>query len=490
MDALLDVIENLQGAPIAASLLESAILPARIAGYQPGDLDTLIAAGEVAWAGVEPLGERDGRIALYLSDKMPLLALPRPNPEPMTEREEQLLAALRQTGASFFTQLHESVGGGYPGESLDALWSLVWRGLVTNDSLHPLRAYAVRPESNRGPRKLPPQGNFRSRRTIPATAQGRWSLIGGVPPVSTLRPEIGVPPVSTLRPGIAVPEIGVTEIGVPPVSTLRPGIASAPSTTEATHALALQLLSRYGVLLRECVAAENIPGGFSAIYPVLKALEESGRIRRGYFVAGLGATQFALPAAVDLLRSLRNTQQFPEQSKPEFVLLAATDPANPYGSTLKWPALPTEAEDTESAPRALTRAAYAQVVLHAGQLVAWLRRGNPNLLVFLPTDEPERSQTADGLARFLAEQGQTRLQNDQTGHQSGYLISTVNGLPIAVHPMAHALRDAGFHPGPLGMHLRRLAKPPIGAAQGLAPGKLSPQEAAMNRPALTRPRGV
>jgi len=456
MDALLDVIENLQGAPIAASLLESAILPARIANYQSGDLDTLIAAGEIAWTGVEPLGERDGRIALYLADKMPLLAVPRPNPEPMTEREQQLLASLQRTGASFFTQLHESVGGGYPGESLDALWSLVWRGLVTNDSLHPLRAYTARPESTRGPRKLPPQGNFRSRRTIPATAQGRWSLLQNA--------------------------------GVPQVSTLRPGMSTAPTTTEATHALALQLLSRYGVLLRECVAAENIPGGFSAVYPVLKALEESGRIRRGYFVAGLGATQFALPAAVDLLRSLRNAQVSLEGSAPEFVLLAATDPANPYGSTLKWPALPAEAEDTETAPRALTRAAYAQVVLSEGRLVAWLRRGNPNLLVFLPPNEPERSQTADGLARFLSELGQTRLQNDQTGsHHSGYLISTINGLPVAIHPMARALHDAGFHPGPLGMHLRRSAKPPIGAAGGLLPGRLSPADAAMNRPALTRP---
>jgi len=472
MDALLDVIENLQGAPIAASLLETAILPARIAGYQPGDLDTLIAAGEVAWAGVEALGERDGRIALYLSDKMPLLALPRPNPEAMTEREEQLLAALRQTGASFFAQLHESVGGGYPGESLDALWSLVWRGLATNDSLHPLRAYTARPEATRGPRKLPPQGNFRSRRTIPATAQGRWSLLPGA----------GAKAPADLA-------AGSRGMNPPPPSGSTNGLL--PSATEATHALALQLLHRYGVLLRECVAAENVPGGFSAIYPVLKALEESGRIRRGYFVAGLGATQFALPAAVDLLRSLRNTHAFAEQSKPEFALIAATDPANPYGSTLKWPALPAEAEDTETAPRALTRAAYAQVVLCAGRLVAWLRRGNPNLLVFLPADEPERSQTAEGLARFLAELGQTRLQNDQTGHHSGYLISTVNGLPVAAHPMAEALRDAGFHAGPLGMHLRRAAKPPFGAANGpasgLPSGRLSPAEAAMNRPALTRP---
>jgi ATP-dependent Lhr-like helicase len=164
MDALLDTIEQLQGAPIAASLLESSILPARIAGYQPGDLDTLIAAGEVSWTGVEALGERDGRIALYLADKMPLLVAAKmsggPSAEPITEREEQLLAVLRQSGASFFQPMHEAVGGGFPGESLDALWSLVWRGLVTNDSLHPLRAYTARPDAARGPR----EGRCRRRR--------------------------------------------------------------------------------------------------------------------------------------------------------------------------------------------------------------------------------------------------------------------------------------------------------------------------------------
>src|SRR6185369_1580344 len=81
------------------------------------------------------------------------------------------------------------------------------------------------------------------------------------------------------------------------------------------------------------VAAENVPGGFGLLYPVLKALEENGRVRRGYFVAGLGATQFALPGALDLLRSMRDT---PEE--PEIAVMSATDPANPYGATLKWPA--------------------------------------------------------------------------------------------------------------------------------------------------------
>ncbi len=228
------------------------------------------------------------------------------------------------------------------------------------------------------------------------------------------------------------------------------GSEAGPTNTEARHALALQLLNRYGVLTRESVAAENVPGGFSAVYDVLKALEESGRIRRGYFVAGLGATQFALPAAVDLLRQLRNE---PSAEKPEFVQLAATDPANPYGSVLRWPDLPVLDEDSESAPRILTRAAYAEVILRNGQLVAWLRRNNPNVLVFLPADEPERSQVAAGLAHFLCARGQERMRG---GSHQGVLITTINGQPVAAHPMARFLMDAGFHPGPLGMHLRRI----------------------------------
>ncbi len=411
LDALLDTIENLQGAPLIASLVESAILPARLAEYDAAGLDTLIAAGEVAWAGVEPLGERDGRIALFLADKLPLLAQRRAIAEPLTEREEKLLEALEATGASFFDRLNEMVGGGYPGETMDALWSLVWRGLVTNDSLHALRAYIARPESARVPRRLQTGAVFRSRKTTPPTAQGRWSLV--------------------------------------PVRAEK-GSEGGPSATEARHALAMQMLNRYGVLLREEVAAENVPGGFSAVYDVLKAMEESGRIRRGYFVAGLGATQFALPAAVDLLRQLRNE---PPEERPEFVQMAATDPANPYGSVLRWPDLPVAEEGQESAPRLLTRAAYAEVILRNGQLVAWVRRGNPNLLVFLPAEEPERSQTAAGLAHFLCARGQQRMR--VSSHQ-GMLITTINGQPVAAHPMARFLMDAGFHAGPLGMHLRRI----------------------------------
>jgi len=227
----------------------------------------------------------------------------------------------------------------------------------------------------------------------------------------------------------------------------------APNATEASHALAMQLLNRYGVLMRESVAAENVPGGFSAVYDVLKALEESGRIRRGYFIAGLGATQFALPAAVDLLRQMRIA---PDPEKPEFVQLAAADPANPYGSVLPWPELPVAEEDSESAPRVLTRAAYAAVILWNGKVVAWLRNNNPNLLVFLPAEEPERSQVGAGLAHFLWTKGQERMH---AGNREGALITTVNGQPVAAHPIVKFLMNAGFHPGPLGMHLRRVPLP-------------------------------
>jgi ATP-dependent Lhr-like helicase len=418
LDALLDAIESLQGAPLPASLLESSILPARIADFTSAGLDTLIAAGEVTWAGVEPIGERDGRIALFLADKLPLLAQQRPLVEPLTERDEKLLAVLEATGASFFDSLHEAAGAGYPGETIDALWSLVWRGLITNDSLHALRAYIARPESTRMPRRFQTGMVFRSRRTTPPTAQGRWSLLPVAPTLSH--------------------------------RARRDGAQEGPTATEASHALAMQLLHRYGVLLREHVAAENVPGGFSAVYDVLKALEESGRIRRGYFVGGLGATQFALPAAVDLLRQLRTE---PPAEKPEFVQLAATDPVNPYGSVLRWPELPVMDQDSESAPRILTRAVYAEVILRNGQLVAWLKRGNPNLLVFLPAEEPERSQAAAGLAHFLCTLGQQRMR---ASNHEGVLITTINGQPVAAHSMARFLMDAGFHPGPLGMHLRRI----------------------------------
>ena len=416
LDALLDTIEQLQGAPLIASLLESAILPGRVLRYTAGDLDTLIAAGEVTWCGVDALGEHDGRIALYLAERLPELRGPRAvDAQPVSDREEQLIAQLARGGAMFFAQLHDAVGGGYPGETLDALWSLVWRGIATNDTFHALRAYVQKPASSARNAKRAhnqPQ-HFRSRRTTPPSAQGRWTLLATDDALAT--------------------------------------------STGWRHALTQQLLNRYGVLTRESVASENVPGGFSAVYDVLKAMEESGKIRRGYFVAGLGATQFALPAAVDLLRSLRSGLQ---TGDAELVMLAATDPANPYGSVLRWPAVEeTDAQDA-SAVRTLTRSAGASVVLRNGELLAYLRRGNPHAQFFLPADEPERSQAARDLAAFLVGLTQEEMRTGTEAQQrGGLLLASINGQPTHLHWMARVLQDAGFQAAPMGFNVRRVLPP-------------------------------
>ncbi|WP_353071660.1 Lhr family helicase [Tunturiibacter gelidoferens] len=428
LDALLDVIENLQGAPLPASILETEILPTRLVGYKSSDLDTLIAAGEVVWVGFDPIGERDGRIGLYLAEKLPMLwpigrsvmqqkergvgSTQSDDPAALNERETAIVEYLKGRGASFFQDLHDGVGGGYPGETLEALWSLVWRGMLTNDGLAALRAYCERPAasgSRKPARRVHQQTGFRSRRTTPPTAQGRWALNPAA-------------------------------------------FAMERSATEWSHAIAQQLLTRYGVVFRETAHAENLPGGFSAIYDVMKALEESGKIRRGYFAADLGATQFALPAAVDLLRSLRVSNQ---GDKTEMLQLAATDPANPYGALMRWPAAPEEGTS-------LTRSVGARVILCDGALVTYLRRGNPNLQVFLPEEEPQRSQVARSLAEFLVSRVQD--QEDAQG-RGGMLIASVNGVAVAEHWMARILLDAGFAAGAMGFNVRR-GLPPLPGMRG------------------------
>jgi ATP-dependent helicase Lhr and Lhr-like helicase len=293
----------------------------------------------------------------------------------------------------------------------------------------------MRPSSARQPKRQHNLPSFRSRRTTPPSAQGRWTLVP------------------------------------PPEATVS---ASTAMNTAWSHAIANQLLSRYGVLTRESVAQENLPGGFSAVYDVLKVFEESGRVRRGYFVAGLGATQFALPAAVDLLRSLRSNAQ-PE--KPEMVAIAATDPANPYGSVLRWPSAAQNPGDgtedvaalattdnsgqvaVEAPARALTRSVGATVVLRNGELVAYLRRNNPNIQVFLPAEEPERSQAARDLSQFLVHMAQEEMRRREADHRSGLLISRIGGTPVGTHFLARFLQDAGFQVAPLGFNVRRMLLP-------------------------------
>lgn len=385
LEALLSVVEQLQGCPLPASALEAEILPARVRGYTPSMLDELCAAGEVLWRGFEPIGPNDGRIALYLTDHFADLA---PLPTPAEgERAEAVRALLQQGGAQFFSGLTRSLGG-FPQDLADALWQLVWAGELSNDTLAPVRALLRgSAAAQRSPGRT---GGFRSRRLGPAGTEGRWSLLPLPPPAHD---------------------------------------------TQRRAALAQQLLERYGVLVREATVAEGLPGGFSAVYPVLKAMEEAGKARRGYFVAGLGATQFAVPGADDRLRSLREVQPDDEQAFTP-LLLAATDPANPYGAALPWPASSTGARPG--------RAAGAQVILLQGHLRGYLGRSEKTLLTFLPDVEPERSDVCRVLAEALA-------ALSTKGSRKALLVSKIDGAPPDESPLSAFLQEAGFHSSSKGL---------------------------------------
>lgn len=401
LDATLDVIEKLQGTPLPASMLETEILPARIEQYLPSDLDALAAAGEVLWVGIEPIGEKDGRVALYLTEHLPRLHRPPPfDEDALKPREKQVIDRLRTRGASFFADLHAACGGGFPGETLDALWSLVWRGLITNDSFFALRAL-YRKSERQGRREGLDGRAFRSRRVVSPGAEGRWALVES--------------------------------------RTLDP-----VTPTERTHALAQQLLNRYGLVTREVGSAEGIPGGFSAVSAVFSALEEAGKARRGYFVSGVGAMQFAQPSVLELLRSFRT----PPPS-PEVVLLSAVDPANPYGALLPWPALQGVDPDKARGVAGPTRSAGAQVVIVDGALVLWISRGGQRAFAWLPEDELDREKVMKAIAAQLAQRGGRRLDR----HEG--LLLEINGQPATEHPLAAALEAAGFRKTASGIQARR-----------------------------------
>ncbi len=413
LDALLDTVEAMQGVAVLASELEREILPLRVSDYRPGDLDQLMAAGEVAWVGVEGLGERDGRVALYLTESLPLLlppaALQAARPEP-SERAKQILEFLGTHGASFFTAIHAACGGGFPGESLDALWELVWSGQITNDTFQPLRNLTRRSDKNRNrpmfadDRPGSPEflRRLRSRGAGGGNAQGRWSLV-------------------------------------------RQRIVAELTPTQWSANISRQMLAHNGIVTRETALAENVAGGYNTVYPALKIMEESGWTRRGMFVAGLGAAQFAMPAAVDMLRSLRV-----EPDTPETVFMAATDPANPYGGILPWPAIADE-ETGLAVHHAMARAAGAGVILVNGKLGAFLRRRNPAVRVFLPESEPERSLMAREVAKKLA---QVAIRRQSVN--SGLLIGTVDEVPAREHFLARFLEEAGFVSTVMGFQMRRI----------------------------------
>ena len=391
LERLAEVVDQLAGLAVPASVLERDVLPARVPGYQPRLLDQLGALGEVAWVGRGPLGRDDGRIALVRPARAALLvAAPGTGgaaaPEgPSGPRHEAIRAHLARRGACFYRELHAAAGGGPDREVLDALWDLVWAGEVTNDTFAPLRALRWhRPARDGRPRpgRLTALG--------PPEAAGRWSLVEPAP---------------------------------------------AASPTGQVHALSMALLDRHGVLVREAVIAEGVEGGFAGVYPVLRALEEAGRIRRGYFVAGLGAAQFALAGAIDRLRAVRE----PDPARAAIHLLAAADPAQPYGAALPWP------RRDSSDRRPFARVAGAYVVLVDGQPVLYLERGGRGLATFPAAAEPGLALLALGALRDLLGDGRLRE----------LVLSRIDGQPVGPGTAWRVrLAEAGFVPGYRGMALR------------------------------------
>ncbi len=423
LERVLDVVEQLAGAPLAASALDREILPARILDYRGEDLDTLAAAGEIVWLGKEPLGDRDGRIALYLTDQLPLLHTLSPMPKDLAPRARRLLEHLGRAGASFFAPLHEASGGGFARETVDALWDLVWLGLVTNDTFRALRAFVRGGDrAERSTRRGDDGRGFRSRRpqvAAPASVEGRWSLI---------EPRL---------------------------------VGGGDATTRAT-AQARALLGRYGLVSRGVAQAEALGGGFRPVYEVLRAMDDAGKVRRGYFAAGLGGLQFAMPAALDLLRTVRDSSD--AASPPGALVLAATDPANPYGALLPWPALPgPPAADSESASGPagagrLARSTGAQVVLVDGALAGYLQRGGRTLWLFLPEDDAERARQEQALAAALAELG-TRARI----RRQPFLLEQIGGIAAAFHPFATVLEAHGFVRTSAGLQPRAVMPTPLRA---------------------------
>jgi ATP-dependent Lhr-like helicase len=399
LERLAEVVDQLAGLPIPASVLERDVLPIRVPGYQPRLLDELGAMGEVAWVGRGSLGRDDGRVVLYRPGRELLRPIGQPDgvERPADEIHERVRAHLGRRGASFYRELFTASGGRSDREVLDALWDLVWAGEVTNDTFAPLRALRwKRPAKDHRPRagRLTALG--------PPEAAGRWSLVGD------------------------------------PVDDL-PDEAPAVTRTERAHALALVLLERHGVVTREAVASEPIDGGFSAVYPVLRAMEEAGRIRRGYFVDGLGAAQFALPGAVDRLRAMRDQPGELAGDRGRVVqLLAAADPANPYGAALPWP------RRGDGDRRPFQRAAGAYVALVDGAAVLYLDRGGTSIQTLPAADDSEALGAALSSLRDLVVDGRVRE----------LVIAKVDGEPVAGSPVRDALVAAGFAAGYRGYALR------------------------------------
>jgi ATP-dependent helicase Lhr and Lhr-like helicase len=402
VDDVLSVVEQLAGAPLPASAVESLVLPARLPGYSPALLDELTASGEVTWTGCGSLAGGDGWIALAPTDVADLLL---PDLVPESAPESPLHLAVVEAlagGALFFRQLVDRVsllGPTTDSEVVGALWDLVWAGLVTNDTLAPLRSLVSGKSAAHKPRRAAPRGRYaRMRagrpdmpsRAGPPMVAGRWSL----------------------------------------------AVVPAVDPTRRAHARAEAFLERHGVLTRGALDTERVTGGFSGVYRVLRAMEESGQVVRGYVVEGLGAAQFAARGAVDRLRALSRPPGQDHLGTPDAVVLAAADPAQPYGAALDWPA---PVGDGKHRP---ARKAGALTVLVDGVAVLYVERGGRSLLSFTEDEETLRAAAA-ALSRAVRD-----------GWLGQLAVQRADGEIALGTRLAGVLQEAGFRATPKGLRLR------------------------------------
>jgi ATP-dependent Lhr-like helicase len=405
LDGLVAVIDQLAGVPLPASAIESLVLGPRVRDYSPALLDELLASGEVMWSGAGSISGSDGWVTFHSADTVPLTLAAGSEIE-FTATHRAILDMLAGGGAYFFRQLgQEGVG---EAELKNALWELIWAGWVTGDTFAPVRAML--------------SGGPGRKRSAPAHRQGR----GKRPP------RLSRYHVAHAQVRAADPTVAGRWSALPPAE---------PDSTTRAHYQAELLLNRHGVLTRGAVGAEGIPGGFAMLYKVLTAFEDAGRCQRGYFVESLGGAQFAVASTVDRLRSYLDGVD-PERPEYRAVVLAAADPANPYGAALPWPS-----RSGEDGPARPGRKAGALVVLVDGELVWFLERGGRSMLSFADDNAEVNHAAAVAVANLVA-----------AGQVNSILIERINSAPVLGPQLpatvAGALTDAGFARTPRGLRLR------------------------------------
>ena len=430
IDALLRSVEQLAGAVLPASALEPLILPARVRSYSPALLDELTSAGEVLWTGHGALGGDDGWVSLHLADSA-ALTMPLPDSELLrawqpgaadgdgagpAELHRTVLAVLARGGAFFFRSLADAVADEISAIRSDdvlaeVLWDLVFAGLVTGDTLAPLRARLTGGRTTHKT-KPPPRIHQRGASGLALLSAGRQRRVG--PAVRR-----GGPPMAAGR------------------WSLVPEVETDP--TVRAHAAAEVLLDRYGIVTRGSVVAEETPGGFAGVYKVMSAFEESGRVRRGYFIEGLGAAQFATAGAVDRVRAFVGSDA--DRVPGGGMVLAAADPANPFGAALPWPDRGGQEKHRPA------RRAGALVVLVDGAPVLYAERGGRTLISFADGTEElleaARALSAkvhDGSIRALTV---TKVDGVEAVSSSGVVVDALTANGFAMTPQGLRLRSDG-----------------------------------------------